>query len=106
MMRLNLRILLMITAALMCQSVTANEIDIERANLAKLSQELDFLLERIEQIKISSSTNRESRYRFHYDILTNDLQKVQEGIQVYIQKSIDAGRELPPISGQYHEDKR
>ncbi len=106
MMRLNLRIVLMIAVTLMCQSVIADENDIERANLAKLSQELDFLLERIDQIKISNKASSESRYSFHYDILANDLRKIQGGIQVYIQKSIDAGRELPPITGYYHEDKR
>ncbi len=73
--------------------------DIERTNLAKLVQEIDFLSHRVDQIKNNAPIGQ--RLRFNYDALKNDLTLIRSGITNYINKSLKAGRSLTPISGQY-----
>jgi RAQPRD family integrative conjugative element protein len=75
--------------------------DLERNNLAKLVQEIDYLMTRVNDIQQDAPGNQ--RITFHYDTLKNDLNMIRVGINDHINQSIKAGRDLKPLSGQYHD---
>ncbi len=75
--------------------------DLERSNLAKLVQEIDFLLTRVDEIKQDAASSQ--RIAFHYDTLKVDLSKIRSGINDHISQSLKAGRIIKPLTGQYHD---
>ena len=75
--------------------------DLERSNLAKLVQEIDYLMTRVDDIQQDAPTKQ--RITFHYDTLKNDLNMIRVGINDHINQSLKAGRDLKPLSGQYHD---
>ncbi len=77
------------------------DIDLERNNLAKLVEEIDYLMTRVNDIQQDSPGNQ--RITFHYDTLKNDLNLIRVGINDHINQSLKAGRDLRPLSGQYHD---
>ena len=77
--------------------------DLERRNLAKLVQEIDFLMRRVDQIKQEKSSDQ--RVRFHYERLNQDLNKIRSGIDDHMTRSLQAGRKMNPLTGQYHDHR-
>ena len=77
--------------------------DLERRNLAKLVQEIDFLIRRVDQIKQEKSSDQ--RVHFHYERLNQDLNKIRSGINDHLAGSLNAGRNLAPLTGQYHDHR-
>ena len=75
--------------------------DLERSNLAKLVQEIDYLITRVDEIKQDAASSQ--RITFHYDTLKADLNKIRTGINDHINQSLKAGRIIKPLTGQYHE---
>jgi len=74
--------------------------ELERSNLSKLVQEIDYLMTRVDDIQQDAPINQ--RITFHYDTLKNDLNMIRVGIIDHINQSLKAGRDLKPLSGQYH----
>ncbi len=74
--------------------------DLERSNLAKLVQEIDYLMSRVDDIQHDAPANQ--RITFHYETLKEDLNLIRSGINEHIGQSLKAGRNLKPLSGQYH----
>jgi len=56
---------------------------------------------RVDDIQQDSPGNQ--RITFHYDTLKNDLNMIRVGINDHINQSLKAGRDLKPLSGQYHD---
>ena len=75
--------------------------DLERSNLSKLIQEIEYLMTRVDDIKHDSPVNQ--RITFHYDTLKDDLNMIRIGINDHISQSLRAGRDIKPLSGQYHD---
>jgi len=73
--------------------------DLERANLAKVITEIDFLLSQVEKIKHQSSDD--NRIKFHYADLSKDLHKIRSGVSSYINADINNGRVVKPLTGSY-----
>jgi RAQPRD family integrative conjugative element protein len=97
---MNIKLAFLLVVLLSLNPAYADD-DLERANLAKLVQEIDFLLKRIDQIKLD--TPEAQRVRFHYDVLKADLNLIRTGIHDHITASLKSGRIIKPLSGQYHE---
>jgi len=85
----------------LCMNSVNADADLERNNLAKLVQEIDYLMARVDDIQQDSPGNQ--RITFHYDTLKNDLNMIRVGINDHINQSLKAGRDLKPLSGQYHD---
>lgn len=83
-----------------CMNSANADADLERNNLAKMVQEIDYLMTRVGDIQQDAPVNQ--RITFHYDTLKNDLNMIRVGINDHINQSLKAGRDLKPLSGQYH----
>ena len=75
--------------------------DLELSNLSKLVEEIDYLMTRVEDIQLDAPVNQ--RITFHYNTLKDDLNMIRVGINEHINQSLKAGRDLKPLSGQYHD---
>jgi RAQPRD family integrative conjugative element protein len=75
--------------------------DLERSNLSKLDQEIDYLITRVDDIQQDAPAKQ--RIKFHYDMLKDDLNLIRVGINDHISQSLKAGRDLKPLTGQYHD---
>jgi len=75
--------------------------DLERSNLSKLVEEIDYLMIRVDGIQQDAPENQ--RVSFHYDTLKDDLNMIRVGINDHISQSLKAGRDLKPLSGQYRD---
>ncbi|MBT7208965.1 MAG: conjugal transfer protein [Gammaproteobacteria bacterium] len=84
----------------LCMNSVNADADLERNNLAKLVQEIDYLMTRVDDIQQDAPANQ--RITFHYDTLKSDLNMIRIGINDHINQSLKAGRDLKPLSGQYH----
>jgi RAQPRD family integrative conjugative element protein len=80
---------------------SADNLDTERNNLAKLSSEIKFLIQRIDQIKTAKQADQ--RYYFNYEMLKGDLILIRNGIDEYINQTLKIGRVFQPVSGHYHQ---
>ena len=75
--------------------------DLERSNLSKLVEEIDYLITRVDDIQQDAPAKQ--RIKFHYDMLKDDLNLIRVGINDHISQSLKAGRDLKPLTGQYHD---
>ncbi|MBP1152279.1 MULTISPECIES: RAQPRD family integrative conjugative element protein [unclassified Methylocaldum] len=87
--------------ALFCCFTTAARADDdgERAALARLIHELDALAPLIAEAE--TQANPESRVRFHYGWLRQDIEHVKLGIREHIEAPRTTPREFPPLKGDY-----
>ncbi len=83
----------------LCYALPMQAAELERANLVGLVKELDFLLERVEAIRIDAPD--QSRLHFQYGDLKRDLLRIREGIADYIDTDLRIGRDITPIKGSY-----
>ncbi len=79
--------------------VCADQAEIERQNLVKLVTEIDFLVERVEQIK--HQRFEQSRIKFSYQVLRDDLLLMRSGINDFLEGSLNQGRVIEPLKGNY-----
>ncbi len=71
----------------------------ERDALAKVIHDLNALEAAIKQAE--ANTNPDSRIRFRYDWLRQDLKQIKEGIQAQIDSPRAQPRSFPPLRGDY-----
>ena len=100
-----MRILLLIASCVFATSAYAADgpVDadsIERANLAKIVAELDYLNQRLETQARQASADS-GRYRFDYRALAADIRAVRSGIVEYIDRDLSLAREIPPLRTEY-----
>ncbi|MCK4710457.1 MAG: hypothetical protein KAU21_17720, partial [Gammaproteobacteria bacterium] len=96
-----IKFLAAISLLFLYQSPIFADADLERTNLAKLVYEINFLLNRVDQIKQDSAEHQ--KWKFHYNILADDLKKIQAGINSHINQTLHAGRNIKPLSGHYEK---
>ncbi len=95
--------LILVVLALWVPATAGADADVERANLAKLSAEIEFLIRRVDEIKRHPSDSQ--RWVFDYESLKSDLRKIRNGVDTYIDRSIQDGRNITPLKGHYHQPR-
>ena len=97
------RYLLLLMLTLGPSASMADGTDIERRDLARLVEEVDFLIAQVQTINKTdySSHQPASRLSFRYSLLEADLILIRAGIVEYIQRTLRSGREIAPLSGHY-----
>lgn len=88
----------LIGTALPVQFVNADA-DGEREVLARIAHEVEAIQPLIRQAE--SQANPDTRIRFQYDWLRQDLDQIQRGIQEHIDTPRAEPRTLPPLRGDY-----
>ena len=73
--------------------------DAEREALAKIIHELNALETLINRAEVNA--DRDSRIRFRYDWLRQDLKQIRDGIQSHIDSPRAQPRSFPPLRGDY-----
>ena len=73
--------------------------DAEREALAKIIHELNALDSLIKRAETNAEQN--SRIRFRYDWLRQDLKQIKDGIQSHIDSPRAQPRAFPPLRGDY-----
>jgi RAQPRD family integrative conjugative element protein len=73
--------------------------DAEREALAKVIHELNALDSLIKRAETNAEQN--SRIRFRYDWLRQDLKQIKDGIQSHIDSPRAQPRSFPPLRGDY-----
>ena len=80
-------------------SFASADADGERAVLARIDHELQSIEPLIRESE--SQANPDSRIRFRYDWLRQDLSRIQQGIQAHIDAPRVEPRTFPPLRGDY-----
>jgi RAQPRD family integrative conjugative element protein len=80
-------------------SFASADADGERAVLARVDHELKSIEPLIREAE--SQANPDSRIRFRYDWLRQDLSRVRQGIQAHIDAPRSEPRTFPPLRGDY-----
>ena len=80
-------------------STVLADADGERAALAQLAHELDALAPLIK--KAQAQANPDTRIRFQYTWLNNDLARMKTGIHDHINAPRTHPRSFPPLKGDY-----
>ena len=73
--------------------------DGEREMLARIANEIEAIQPLIRQA--ASQSNPETRIRFQYDWLRQDLDQIKRGIQEHIDAPRAEPRTFPPLRGEY-----
>ena len=73
--------------------------DAEREALAKIIHEISALETLIN--RAAANADRDSRIRFRYDWLRQDLKQIKDGIQSHIDSPRAQPRSFPPLRGDY-----
>jgi RAQPRD family integrative conjugative element protein len=73
--------------------------DAEREVLAKIIHEINALETLINRAEVNA--DRDSRIRFRYDWLRQDLKQIKDGIQSHIDSPRAQPRSFPPLRGDY-----
>ena len=73
--------------------------DAEREALAKVIHELNALDSLIKRAE--ANAEQDSRIRFRYDWLRQDLKQIEDGIQSHIDSPRAQPRSFPPLRGDY-----
>jgi RAQPRD family integrative conjugative element protein len=73
----------------------------EREALARLIHEIEALAPLIETAE--SQANPDTRIRFRYDWLRQDLERIRAGIQEHIDAPRAEPRTFPPLRGDYRQ---
>tara|TARA_E500000305_G_scaffold102374_1_gene96983 strand:+ start:6187 stop:6489 length:303 start_codon:yes stop_codon:yes gene_type:complete len=84
---------------LLTSPVTLADAGAEREALAKIIHDLNALEAAIKQAE--ANANPDSRIRFRYDWLRQDLKQIKDGIQSHIDSPRTQPRSFPPLRGDY-----
>lgn len=90
---------MLIVFALLFSTSTFADTDSERENLARIVKEINFLIGEVKAIEADAPEN--TRIRFAYDLLREDLILMRQGISNHINGSLDATRPTKPLHGIY-----
>ncbi len=71
----------------------------ERANLARLVGEIDYLSRSLEIYHADAPRN--DQYAFDYLTLSRDLLAIRQGIVEYIKGDLSLARDIPPLHTEY-----
>ena len=88
-----------LTLGLCFTPVAFADADAERESLAKIIHELNVLESLIKQAE--ANADQDSRVRFRYDWLREDLKQIRDGIQSHIDSPRAQPRSFPPLRGDY-----
>ncbi len=75
--------------------------DAEREALARLNHEIEALAPLIKTAESQASSD--TRIRFRYDWLRQDLERIRAGIQAHIDAPRSEPRTFPPLRGDYRQ---
>ena len=75
------------------------DVDAEREALAKIIHELNALDPLIKRAE--ANADQDSRIRFRYDWLREDLKQIRDGVQLHIDSPRTQPRSFPPLRGDY-----
>lgn len=76
----------------------------EQNQLGMTLQQLDTIEHLVTQAQIASSDESTERYRFDYPRLTQDIQRVRQGVQDYLSPSRAQPRDPSELVGDYRLD--
>lgn len=86
---------------LLASGIVAADPDAEHEALARLAHEIDALAPLIEEA--ASQASPDTRLRFRYDWLRQDLERVQSGIREHLDAPRNEPRRIPPLRGDYRQ---
>ncbi|MEW8139171.1 MAG: RAQPRD family integrative conjugative element protein [Candidatus Thiodiazotropha endolucinida] len=75
--------------------------ELETAKLALLTTEINYLIDRVEEIRDTSNHLPVQRMTFRYQDLINDLEIIKHGITDFIKADLRDGRTIKPLNGRY-----
>ena len=84
---------------LLISPITLADTRAEREALAKIIHDLNTLEAAIKQAE--ANANPDTRIRFRYDWLRQDLKQIKDGIQSHIDSPRAQPRTFPPLRGDY-----
>gem|GEM_PF-231420 len=87
--------------SLFCVCPASANADAEREALARLTHELEALAPLIATAE--SQASPDTRIRFRYDWLRQDLERIRTGIQEHIDAPRNEPRTFPPLRGDYRQ---
>lgn len=97
-----IRCLLLSLAAVDSSGYAASEY--EQGELSLVQQQLDIIERLAAQAETSGSAQPNERYRFDYPRLTQDIQRIRQGVQSYLFPSRAQPRDPSELVGDYRLD--
>jgi len=76
----------------------------EQDQLSLVQQQLDIIERVATQAQTASTPQPDDRYRFDYPRLSQDIQRIRQGVQVYLSPSRAQPRDLGELVGDYRLD--
>ena len=76
----------------------------EQEQLSLIQQQIDNIERLAAQARIASSSESTARYRFDYPRLTQDIQRIRQGVQGYLSPSRAQPRDPGELAGDYRLD--
>ncbi len=98
-MRLTQLLILGLLGSVLPVQFVIADADGEREMLARIAHEIEAIAPLISQA--ASQANPDSRIRFQYDWLRQDLNRIRNGIQDHIDAPRAEPRTFPPLRGDY-----
>ena len=95
------RAAIIVLSALFAAAPVFADADAEREALARLIHEIEALAPLIETAE--SQASPDTRIRFRYDWLREDLKRIRAGIQEHIDAPRTEPRMFPPLRGDYRQ---
>jgi RAQPRD family integrative conjugative element protein len=77
----------------------------EAGRLAAIVRQIDLIDRLAEDAREAASSQAETRYRFDYVRLRDDLARVRAGLQDYLAPPRAQPRDLAPLSGAYRRER-
>jgi len=78
----------------------------ERDQLSLVQQQFDTLERLASQAEAASTAEPDDRYRFDYPRLSQDIQRIRQGVQGYLSPSRTQPRDPTELVGDYRLDTR
>ena len=75
------------------------DVDLERANLARMIREIEFLISETKTMEAQAPDN--VRIRFRYDLLREDLIRMRQAVADHLNDSLDSARPVEPLHQMY-----
>ena len=98
-MRITRRLVSGLLAIALPVQFAAADVDGERTALARIHHELQSIEPLLAEA--DSQANPDTRIRFQYDWLRQDLDRIRRGIQAHIDAPRSEPRTFPPLRGDY-----
>ncbi len=76
----------------------------EREQLSLVQQQLDAIERLAAQAKVARTSEPNERYRFDYPRLSQDIQRIRQGVQGYMSPSRAQPRDATELVGDYRLD--